>query len=232
MPISVCLPTRGRPDRMSEMVESIANTASGPVQVAFAIDDDDKASIKRATQLFTTYKGRVDVRSKVVKRGAFLMSDLYNRAAEIATGDILMECCDSVLFHSPGWDELVEAEFAKVPDRILLVFGRDGIHDGRAATLPFLHRRWMEVLGRFMPPYFSCDYCDTWVWEVAKMLDRIVYVPEVFTQHRHPEAGTAPLDQTKIDGYARGERDNNGAIFQQGHAERVEEANKLRTVMP
>jgi hypothetical protein len=213
---------------MRELVDSITRTAAGPVEVVFYIDDDDRASLDVVPELQDVHE---DVSIVAVLGPRMLMSDSYNRCAERATGDILMECCDSVLFHTVGWDAAVEAEFAKIPDRILLVFARDGIHDGRAATLPFLHRRWMETVGYFMPPYFSCDYCDTWVWEVAEMLHRIVYLPDVFIQHRHPEAGTAALDQTKIEGYARGAVDDNGGIFRAKRPEREADAAKLRTVM-
>jgi hypothetical protein len=213
---------------MRELVDSIAATASREVQVVFYADNDDQPSIDALPALQDAYEA-VDVVGVIGPR--VTMSSCYNRCAEYADGEILQECCDSVLFESEGWDLEVEAAFAKVPDKIRLVFGCDGIHNGRAATLPFLHRRWVETVGRFMPPYFSCDYCDTWVWEVAKALDRITYLPQVLTTHRHPSVGTAPMDRTHEERMARGFNDDVKAIFDSKADERAMEVEKLRAVM-
>src|ERR1039458_7093220 len=135
------MPTRGRPHNMSDVSLSARDTAVGDVEIIFYVDDDDEPSIEAAYELGC----------EVATGPRITLSDTYNRCAEIATGEILMGACDAVVFKTPGWDELVEAEFAKVPDKILLVFGDDEIHHGGGATLPFLHRRWMEVVGRFYP---------------------------------------------------------------------------------
>ena len=206
---------------MHEVVRSIQTTQIGRVEVVFYLDDDDAASIERAQTL----------KCKTVVGPRIKLSATYNRCAEIATGNILMECCDAVLFETPGWDVLVAAEFAAVKDKILLVFGRDGIHDGGGATLPFIHRRWMETVGRFVPPYFSCDFADTWNYEIAQSLGRAVYLPTILTLHRHPLAGTAPLDQTHLERMARGEADDVEGLFHRLAPERAAEAELLRAVM-
>lgn len=213
---------------MRELVDSIARTAFKSTECIFYIDEDDVPS-REMLHVLHAENDKVDVQAVIGPR--ITMSDCYNKAADKATGDVFMECCDSVLFKTIGWDQIVEKAFASIPDKILLAFGRDGIHDGRAATLPFLHRRWIETVGRFMPPYFSCDYCDTWVWEVAQMIGRIQYLPNVFTEHRHPVAGTAPMDKTHEERMERGYRDGVLDIFNARASERREEAALLRTVM-
>jgi hypothetical protein len=206
---------------MVDVTESAWATASGPIEVLFYVDDDDRVSIEAAKSL--------DCRAVVGPR--ITLSACYNETAKVAKGNILHQCCDSVIFETPGWDVLVAAEFAKVKDKILLVFGRDGIHDGGGATLPFIHRRWMETIGRFVPPYFSCDFCDTWNYEIAQSLGRAVYLPTILTLHRHPLAGTAPLDQTHLERMARGEADDVEGLFHRLAPERAAEAELLRAVM-
>lgn len=206
---------------MTELVGSIRETATNEVEVVFYVDNDDLPSAERAEELGC----------KSVVGPRITMSDTYNKCADVATGDILMECCDAVLFQTPGWDEMVEAEFAKCDDKILLVHGDDRIHGGSHAALPFLSRKWADTVGYFMPPYFSCDWCDTWVWEVAKSIGRVVYLGHVVTQHRHPAVGTAPMDKTHEERMARGGVDNVQGIWDRTADERVGDGNKLRAVM-
>lgn len=213
---------------MREIVESIARTAVGAVEVVFYIDTDDHPSIEQIPFL---QEVRDDVFVLPVIGPRITMSDTWNHCANASTGEILMLCCDQVLFHTPCWDQMVQKAFAQWPDRIGLVYGEDGIHHGNAATLPFLHRKWVETVGRFMPPYFSCDWCDTWVTEVARKLNRISYLSDMYLQHRHPEAGTAPLDQTKLEGYARNEVDHNDVIYRERSAEREAEVLVLSAAM-
>lgn len=208
---------------MASLVASIERTAFNPVEVIFYIDNDDLPSIERASEL--------DCQAVVGPR--ITMSDTYNRCAEVARGDILMECCDAVVFGTRGWDQLVEAEFAKFPDKILLVFADDKIHHGAQAALPFLHRRWLEVTGRFTPPYFSADWCDTWLNEVANEIGRIRYLAHVLIEHRHPIAGTAPIDQTYLERLERGVKDDVAGRYAslEMALEREADARKLREVM-
>ena len=42
-------------------------------------------------------------------------------------------------------------------------------------THGFLHRNWVETVGYFVPPYFSSDFNDTWLNEVADMIGRKIY---------------------------------------------------------
>ena len=219
--ISLLMPTRGRPHNMRDVTFSARDTAVGEVELCFAIDDDDEPSIEMAQTLHV----------KAVVGPRHTLSACYNDAAEVATGDLLMGCCDSVLFLTPGWDEMVQAEFDRVPDKILLVYGDDEIHHGGGATLPFLHRRWMEVVGRFYAPYFSAEYVDTWCHEIAKSLGRAVYLPNLITQHRHPLAGTAPMDKTHEERMARIVDDDVAGTWLRTAPERLAEADLLRAAM-
>lgn len=219
--ISICFPTRGRPSNVVDLVTSVRTTAKNPVEIVFYVDDDD--TVMGAGKLPIS-------ECRVVRGPRIRLSDTYNRCAEMATGEILMGCCDAVVFKTPGWDEMVEEAFVQVDDKILLVYGNDEIHRGGMATLPFIHRRWVETIGRFYPPYFAADWCDTWVFEVAQMIGRCRYLPDLVTQHRHPIAGTAPMDETWSENEAR-KTPELVELWRSTAAERRVEAEKLRAVM-
>lgn len=206
---------------MWRLVESIRATETGPTEVVFYIDNDDDASLGAIAGL--------DASAVVGER--IVMSDMWNEAAHVAHGDILMACGDDVVFRTLDWDVQVEAAFAAVRDRIVLVHGDDGYNGGGYATHPFLHRAWVDAVGYLVPPYFSCDWSDRWVWDVAEQIGRITYLPEVITEHRHPVVGLAEWDLTHTERMDRGRRDDVQALYDRLAGERDADAAKLRAVI-
>lgn len=160
-----------------------------------------------------------------------VLSQTWNECAKRAAGNIMWHGNDDVLFRSEKWDEQVRKAFDSQPDKILLVHGRDGYHDERMSVLGFLHRRWIEEMGYFVPPYFVSDYNDQWLSEVADALGRRRFLPEVYTEHMHPNYGKGPMDQTHAERIQRHMQENVDQLYAQLAPERREWANRLRKVM-
>src|SRR5262245_52599602 len=156
---------------------------------------------------------------------------MWNRCAEAATYDVMMHCGDDIIFRTSNWDQRVIDQFDRYDDRIVFVHGEDGIQHGNIGTHGFLHRRWVETVGYFVPLYFSSDYNDLWLSQVADALGRRVYLPDVYTEHMHPVVGKAPLDQTHQDRLARHQRDNVDQLYRDLAGRRDEDVVKLRRVI-
>src|SRR6266487_3154917 len=187
------------------MMASARSTAAGPVQFVFRVDEDDPQALP----------DDMDYRDVMVAAGPrAVLSSLWNDAYRYSAGEIVMQGDDEVIFRTPGWDQLIEDAFSQVPDRIAFVHGRDGHQpDGTFGTLGFLHRRWPDAVGYVTPPYFSCDYGDTWLNDVANELGRRVYLPEVMTEHMHPVAGKGEWDRTHQERVARGAQDDVAGLY-------------------
>jgi hypothetical protein len=171
---------------MRRVVQSARETAELPPDVVFYVDDDDHQSLHVARELGTS----VHVGPRIV------LSQMWNLAANLAIHQIIMHCGDDIVFRTRGWDRIVLDEFERWPDRLVLVHGRDGFQDAQLATHGFYHRVWIETFGYLVPPYFVSDYNDLWNPEVADSAGRRIYKPEIYTEHMHPVAGKAELDQT------------------------------------
>jgi hypothetical protein len=199
------------------MARSARDSAAHLIQIVAYVDDDDPAEPSGA---------------EIVIRGPrIVMSDMWNECAKRATGDILMMCADDVIFPTHGWDGIVESAFASVPDRILFAFGDDGGGGGRSfGTLGFIHRRWYEAVGYFVPSGFTGDYSDTWLNDVANMIGRHRFV-DIKTEHLHPLWNKAPMDQTYKEKYERDVRNNSTKMYAERFPERERDAQKLRSVM-
>lgn len=206
---------------MRRLVDSVRSTAAGEVEVVFYIDADDRLSLTLAEQL--------DVVTVTGPR--IVLSDMWNTCAEEASFDILMQCGDDIVFRTPGWDHQIAAAFADLSDGIGLVYGNDLAHGSRLATHPFLHRRWVEVVGYFLPPGFSCDWSDMWLYEVAGAIGRRTYLPQVITEHLHPAVGKARLDDTHRERLRRGRRDDVAALYRSRAPERARDIAVLLAAM-
>lgn len=224
--ISLVCPTRGRPDAFRTMISSAAIMAAHPenVEVVAYIDDDDPALAGYASATYS-----LPVEQIVGPR--CVLSDAWNRAGQWARGDVWMMAADDIRFISPGWDDIVTDAFAWYPDGIALVYGRDGHADERMATHPFVTRRWVDVVGRFTAPYFPADYCDLWLHDVAKRVDRAAYAPQLLIEHLHPSFGLGEWDQTHRERMERAEGAGLPAVWESTEDERAGEAARLAEVI-
>lgn len=216
--ISVLVPTRNRPRSVTRLLTSALATADTEVEFVFYVDEDDDSSV----DVINRYDGKIITGPRIV------LSEMWNRCAEHARFDVMMHCGDDIVFRSNHWDTIVLDEFDRVPDKILLVHGRDGFQDEKLGTHSFIHRNWVDVVGYFVPPYFSSDYNDTWLNEVADALGRRRYVPEIYTEHMHPAAGKGELDTTHQERLARHTRDNVAQLYAEKQAERYADVKKLQ----
>lgn len=221
--ISILVPSRGRPDEFSRMVTSCLDTAIHKrfVEIVAYVDADDPVR--------DMYPARPQLR--YVYGDRIVLSEMWNECYRKASGEIFMHCGDDIVFRTSGWDVVVREAFASSEDKILLVHGDDCSPNTDAlATHGFLHRRWVETVGYFVPPLFSSDWNDVWLTEVADMIGRRVKVP-IVTEHMHYAFGKAERDLNTDEREERGRRDNVVEIFQSTAKERRSDAAKLREVM-
>ena len=209
--------------RMAESAYAALDGGESAIEILARFDDDDPVSARSAGQ--TGAKVIVGARDRVMTR-------YWNELVPRALGEILMLANDDIVFRTPGWNVLVEAEFAKVPDRIVLVGGDDGVVHGTAIPHPFLSRRWVQTLGYMAAPYFESDYGgDTWNEDVAKALGRRVYLPDLLIEHCHFIYGKAAIDDTARERLARHLAQDPTALYRSLAAERAKDVEKLRAVM-
>jgi Glycosyl transferase family 2 len=223
--ISVLCPTRNRPENVARMAGSAWSAAAEPdgVELVFYEDDDAPGSVPHSLAVVDGVT--------VVTGPRTMFSAMWNKCMARASGDIFMVCGDDIVFRTTGWDTAVLDAFARYPDGIALVYGDDLIHGAKLASHAFAHRNWTDATGYLTPPYFPSDYCDAWLYDVAEMIGRLVFLPGVVTEHLHPVAGKAAWDQTHRDRLARHARANPAALYASLLGQRADDAAKLRAVM-
>lgn len=224
--ISLLLPTRQRPANMKSLWESVQKTSDYPKQleIVFYIDNDDQESIDEVNRLNHDYPEQI----KWIIGPRICLSEMWNKAYEKSTGNILMHSGDDILFRTDHWDTYIRLVFSKYSDRIVFVFGDDtAIHKNPFGTHGFLHRNWVKVIGYFVPPYFSSDYNDTWLNEVSGALGRKIYIPDIITEHMHYTLGKSEIDQNTLERLERHQKDKVENLYNSLKVKRIEDGRKL-----
>lgn len=166
--ISICCPSRGRPERFAEMLESVKRTATGDVEIICRLDDDDPTVKDYPKDPLVSY---------ISGPHPHMMSKLWNECWERATGDIGMLAGDDIIFVTEGWDRRVAEAMRLASDRLVMVYTNDET-PRQAPVLPFISRRWADLVG-FTTSDFPGWFADEWIWSMAAELRRVVFLDDV-----------------------------------------------------
>lgn len=192
--VSVLLPSRGRPDSLLRMLDSLYETAAVPdrVEAVVRIDDDDAPTL--ALDL-----SRWPLRRVV---GPRLPMALLNTAClDAATGDILIAANDDLVVRSPGWDERLREAATRFADGVWLAWPNDLIQGPKLATFPAFSRTTAALLGDPFPAAFRGEFIDVHLKDIFERLkgrghDRMVFVADAVFEHLHHRAGKTENDAT------------------------------------
>lgn len=187
--IAILVPTRGRPQRLVGMMQSAIAMALNPELIEFVVyfDHDD---IEIPSEIYN-YKTRV------IKGPKLWLSSMYNACAAISSAQYLMYGSDDIMFATKSWDYQVRNAIDAFPNQFGLVFPNDlSSYKGTLATHGFVHKKWIDTFGYFLPPYFPDVYGDTWLTAIAQEIGRLSYLEEVVVEHNQYRQGKANFDAT------------------------------------
>lgn len=223
--ISVLIPTRKRREGLLRAIESCRATETYPTEIVAYVDEDDAQS----------YADINLPNVQFIIGPRIILSNCWNKCATAAKGDILMQGNDDIVFRTQSWDVMVEHAFERCADRILMVHGSDGSQGhnssiGLFGPHPFVHRNWVDALDYFTAPYFSSDYGDSWINDLANGIGRRQFIPFVI-EHLHFIFGKAAQDETTNERLMRHSADNVSQLYQDLAPLRALDIEKLQAAM-
>jgi len=216
--ISILVPSRGRPGMFSEFIESIRSTATSQerIEVLVYVDMNDPSLEKYIVQKSEMVRVLVGVPQPI--------GESWNALAVESSGSILMMGNDDQVYITKGWDDVVRDTASKYNDDIYCLWFDDTINGPKHCAFPIISRKWYETVGYFVPEVFGHLYVDTWIFDIAKRINRFEYIPSVVCEHRHCTA-----DETAKT--ARGRKRNDPKIYESTEDDRKRDAEKLKVVM-
>lgn len=167
MKVSLCIPTRGRPERIQNAIRSALETrALAETVVVAACDADDETNAWAVN-----FDGNGGVRISVEEREDSL-GKKYTRCAKACDADLYVIWADDHTMPTQGWDQrLVDVAGKFGSDAGIIYFGNvPNVFQPGIAVNAEMYRA-MEFL---CVPYFPFWWHDTWIDEIGRMSDRIV----------------------------------------------------------
>ncbi len=234
----VITPSRGRPERLQEMIEACLSLSEAETDIAVANDDDDLYDLTQYTdprqfwqfgqfkrviwhhgprtslsawtnRLAALYTGRYSEYRALGGPVATLPRDEYRAFASLG---------DDHVPRTPGWDRLLLEAIDDIGGEGI-AYG-DDLHQGRRLpTAPVISAGIVEALGWLCEPSLRHMYLDD-VWrDLGSAAMCLAYRADVVIEHCHPDAGKAVADGTYAESLAGTEADRQA--YQRWRAERM-----------
>lgn len=226
--IALLVPSRKRVKQLQRFWRScwLKCNSLKNIKLYLYIDDDDEETLLWAEQEFL--KSPYNIYYLVGPR--IKMSDMVNKLYPIVMEGILFLAADDLVMRTYSWDKIIIDAFEVIPDRIAVMYGEDlnpTQHPVDFGTHPIVHDNWVKVLGYLSPPYFSCDYADTWINDLAKSVNRHYKLPFI-NEHMHHTNGKAEFDDTYKENREKFWKENIPKIYRDTAKERVISEEKLK----
>lgn len=185
--ILLILPTRGRPWSALEAIASVMKTADEPdsIGICLCCDKDDKQQVCVSVG---QYRPSMPINSVVAGRGAFC--DWVRTVSKINADSFSWVAWvgDDVRFRTKGWDTMLREH------KHLVVYGND-LYLNKPSH-PFISTVIPKALGFLIPSELKHFCADGFILELAGELGEIMHDTRIVTEHLHPDAGKAEMDDT------------------------------------
>lgn len=176
MPIvSTVVPTRGRPNKCKQMIESwIKNTKDSELIIYYQTDDQPEA-LEKYKQLESLYN-HPNIKWSSGER--FTSGMIWNKLYEdYATAPIIHLGSDDLHYKTKNWDQEVQNVTKLFPDEVYCISVREGGKEdrrGRICRHPVVSRKMIDTLGFFHPPFFIHYNVDIYWRDICDEVGRFV----------------------------------------------------------
>lgn len=186
MSTAILVPVLGRPHRVEPLLANIAQATPEPHSVYFQASD--RATVNELTRLGANYW--CDQGDTYANR----INSLFAR-----TDEPYVFCAADDYFFHPGWLTSALRSFSYSAAGVVVV--NDG-HNPRG-TACLVSRRYIDeqggpidAKGLVFHPGYGHNFCDTELFEVARMRGRWIPCRHSLVEHLHPETGKSENDDT------------------------------------
>lgn len=201
MRISLLHPSRGRPEKAvetslywhSRIGDDFFQTEH-QLEYILSLDADD--SFLSLYELLWKRNNPYPPAHKIIVNNNKSVVNATNKAAELATGDVLIYLSDD--FKCPdNWVYLIANQFENVTEPLLIKVD-DCLQKFEipVLTIPIMNQTLYEKLGYFWHPDYKSMFVDEDLFWTSRKLGALKYCPHLKFPHEHPANGKAENDET------------------------------------
>lgn len=189
MSLMLIVPTRGRPDKVIELIGALRATMSkNTTRVVFACDDDDPK-----LEEYRAIDWDQDFRISMVTAERLRMGGTLNKWAVTYAHDhdVVGFMGDDHRPRTRGWDYRIEGILTAYPG---VAYGNDLLQGRRLATASFISSKYILKLGYYSPPKQIHLFLDNFWMELGKATN-LHYFDDIIIEHMHYSNGKSLQDE-------------------------------------
>lgn len=207
MIVLVKLPSRGRPQKLLDVLQLYVNNAHDMSKMIFMITLDSDDSTVDTSLIDSLISVHHNIRVYVGVSGTKIKA--VNRDMEVAPFfDILLLASDDMIPIVGGYDEIIRTTMHKhYPTTDGVLWFNDGLQGNGLNTLPIMGRAYYRRFGYIYNPLYKTLWCDKEFTDISIRLGRQTYFSQVIIEHRHFINGKAEVDETYIKNNTGSEED-------------------------
>lgn len=199
MPISVLVPSRGRPDNLKRLATAFLETCRDSTYLIPIIDLDDPYVDEYAQMVDDhDYQWMVTWVIEPHEPGIVIpLNEVSKRLDDPKLGlypDVVGFMGDDHIPQTVGWDTIIQTELSQM--KVGVVYGDDLLQGANLATAAFMTKNIVDTLGYMCPPQFKHLYIDNFWMDIGRGIGRLKYLPNVVIEHLHPLAKKSDWDPT------------------------------------
>jgi len=176
----VIVPSRNRPENAHRLLTKIEGSGA-PVDVVFAIDEDDESVSEYPPFNIQTVKG------------GSMVAALNEVAVPNANKYLYIGFLGDDTLPRAGWFGRILQALESQPNS--MVYGNDLIHGPGLPTAIFMDSNVIRTLGFMAPPDQKHLFVDNYWKALGERSGKLVYVPDAIIEHLHPLVSKAENDE-------------------------------------
>lgn len=178
--ITILAATRGRPQMLAQVFDSIAahTVQKDKVSLWIYVDEDDAVTRQAIDSGALNHAGIKVHWHYGGQTSSFGEMQLILWRLVRGQAESYMIMADDICFGTPGWDDYVREAAARFPDGIFLGSPHDPM-TADTCTYPIFGAHWLETMEQIFPGHFPYWYVDRWVHQIGEMAGRFVWLPFV-----------------------------------------------------
>jgi len=173
--ISTIVPSRGRPEKLKRLIDSVANTSVLPFEVLVFVDNDDPSLPDYQNMMPQCPNTKLFVESRRKT------SETFNFLFQHSKGDIIAACSDDMESITPSWDSIITESVPK--DNVFMSCAASG-----GGEAQFLGRKGVELIGFVFNPVFNHYYGNTWLCDFYQHIGRRIISNVAWLEERVQDA--------------------------------------------
>ena len=185
--------SRGRPNMLYNLVQSINSTAATTNEILIGIDNDDIRTISDISK-----RNYGDNTTFVVGERPNNLHTRMNQIAKIATGEFFLILNDDCLLINNGWDK-ASSYILRSSGKLYGRTHEDSIDKISQAYsgFPVIHRAGYERLGFLMDESFGHHGADVLTYIIYERANLVVDLPDLKISHIFHNSANALVDRMK-----------------------------------